>query len=222
MTTNTTQGYRPISKSERNLIIPQFNINGNKNKLDDLTLLIHDTHPDIITIQETKLTPIANSPKIYNFTTVRTDRLHKAGGGLLTLIRDNITFTTTGIPSTFNTHNKELQMIKVHINNTKHTTIANIYILTRDSTSMPYITADTDIQYITKIPHSVLTRDVKHIPLSVTRTLMTSECQTPHYNKHHHQISSRCLTLCTTGNHGELNLHYHQTTTNHQHNQHTT
>ena len=36
--------------------------------------------------------------------------------------------TTTDIPSTINTHNTELQMVKVHINNTKHITIANIYI----------------------------------------------------------------------------------------------
>ena len=50
-------------------------------------------------------------------------------------IRDNITFTTTDIPSTINTHNIELQMVKVHINNTKHITIANIYIPPRDTTS---------------------------------------------------------------------------------------
>ena len=52
-------------------------------------------------------------------------------------------------------------MIKVHINNTKHITIANIYIPPRDSTSTHYKTADTDIQhciqYITSLPHSVLT-----------------------------------------------------------------
>ena len=91
---------------------------------------------------------------------MRTDRLHKAGGGLITLI----TFTTTDIPSTINTHNIELQMVKVHINNTKHITIANIYIPPRDTTSTHYKTADTDIQhciqYITNIPHSVLTGDV--------------------------------------------------------------
>ena len=78
--------------------------------------------------------------------------------------RDNITFTTTDIPSTINTHNIELQMVKVHINNTKHITIANIYIPPRDTTSTHYKTADTDIQhcikYITNIPHSVLTGDV--------------------------------------------------------------
>ena len=100
---------------------------------------------------------------VHTFTTVHTDSLHKAGGGLITLIRD-ITFTTTDIPSTINTHNSEIQMIKVHINNTKHITIANIYIPPRDTTSTHYKTADMDIQhciqYITNIPHSVLTGDV--------------------------------------------------------------
>ena len=95
---------------------------------------------------------------------MRADRLHKAGGGLITLIRDNIAFTTTDIPSIMNTHNTELQMVKVHINNTKHITIANIYIPPRDSTSTHYKAADTDIQhniqYIRNIPHSVPTGDV--------------------------------------------------------------
>ena len=89
---NLTQTHRPSSKSERNLIILQVNTNGLRNKLEELKLLIHDTHAAIITIQETKLTPKA--PKIHNFTAVHTERLHKAGGGLITLIRDNITFTT--------------------------------------------------------------------------------------------------------------------------------
>ena len=48
--------------------------------------------------------------KLYH---VRTDRLHKAGAGLITLIRD-ITFTTTNIPSTINTHTIEFQMVKVY------------------------------------------------------------------------------------------------------------
>ena len=96
-TANTTQTYRPSSKSERNLIILQVNINGLRNKLEALKLLIHDTHADIITIQETKLTPKAKTPKIHNFTSVRTDRLHKAGGGLITLI-------TTGHRGQLNTH----------------------------------------------------------------------------------------------------------------------
>ena len=127
VTTNTTQAHIPSSKSERNLIILQVNINGIKNKLEELKLLIHDTHADIITIQETS-SPL--KPKHAKYITS-----HQAGGGLITLIRDNITFTTTDIPSTINAHNTELQMVKVHINNTKHITIANMYIPPRDSTS---------------------------------------------------------------------------------------
>ena len=110
MTTNITQAHRPSSKNERNLIILQDNINGFKNKLEELKLLIHDTHADIITIQETKLTPKVKTTKVlHKFTTVRNDMFHKAGGGLITLTRDSIAFTTTDIPSTINTHNTELQ-----------------------------------------------------------------------------------------------------------------
>ena len=159
MTTDTTQGHRSSSKSERNLIILQVNINGFKNKLEGLKLLIHDTYTDIITIQETKLTPKAKTPKVHNFTTVRTDRLHKAGGGIITLISDNITLTTTDIHSTIIAHN------------TKHVTIANIYKPPRDRTSTHYKTADTDIQHSYSISQTYHTQS----SLSGTRTLMTIE-----------------------------------------------
>ena len=136
-------------------------------KLEDLKCLIENTHADIITIQETKLTSKSNTPKVPKYTTVLADRPHKSGGGLITLIiliRDNITFTPTDIPSTINTHNIELQMVKVHLNNTKYITIANVYTPPRDSTSTHYKTADKDIQYciqhITTLPHSVFTGDV--------------------------------------------------------------
>ena len=208
----------PSSKSERNRIILHVNINGLRNKLEELKLLIHDTHADIITIQETKLTTKANTPKIHNFTSVRTDRLHKAGGGLITLIRDNITFTTTDIPSTINTHNIELQMVKVHINNTKHITIANIYIPPRDTTS-------------TNIPHSVLTGDVNahstlwhsytddHRGQLIADVISNSDHITLNTNNPTRvpnttlqQTSPRCLTHFTSGHSGQLNTHYHQTT----------
>ena len=70
------------------------------------------------------------------------------------IISDNIALTTADIPSTINTHYIKLQMGKVHINNIKHITIANMYIPPRDSTSTHYKTVDTDIQ------HHVLTGDV--------------------------------------------------------------
>ena len=118
MTTDRTQEHRPSCKSEINLIILQVNINGIKNKLEELKLLIHNTHAYIITIQETKPTHKANTPKVHIFT----DRLYKAGGRLITLIRDNITFTITDRPSTINTHNTELQMVNAHPRTTKQLT----------------------------------------------------------------------------------------------------
>ena len=79
MTTDKTQGHRPSSRSVGNLIILQVNLNGIENKLEELKLLIHVTYADIITFQETRLTPKSNTPKVHNFTTVRANMLHKAG-----------------------------------------------------------------------------------------------------------------------------------------------
>ena len=143
----------------------QVNINGIKNKLLELKLLIHDTHAYIITIQEIKLTHKANTPKVHNFTTVRADRLHNAGGGLIPLIRENITFTTTEIPSTINTHNTELQWSRYTLTTLNISQLhANMYVPPRDSTSIHRKTTDTDIQhcihYTTNIPQSVITGDV--------------------------------------------------------------
>ena len=163
MTTKTTQVHRPSGKSAKNLIILQVNINGIKNKFEELKLLIHDTHADIITILETKLIPKAKTPNVHNFTTVSTDRLHNAGVGSSHSL-ETLTVTTTDIPSTINTHSTVLQIVKVHINKTKHITISNIYIPPRDSSSTDYKTAYTDIQHciqhITNIPHSFRTGEV--------------------------------------------------------------
>ena len=133
MTTDTTQGHRPSSESKRNHII--LSINGIKNKLEEIKLLIHDTHADIITIQVTKLTPIAQTPKVHNFTTVRNDRLHKQEVGSL----HSLETTLHSLQQTYllpSIHKKtEPQMVKVHRNNTKHITI---YIPPLDSTSTHY------------------------------------------------------------------------------------
>ena len=40
-------------------------------------MLIHGTHADSITIQETKLTPKANTPKVHNFTTMREEIINR-------------------------------------------------------------------------------------------------------------------------------------------------
>ena len=99
-------------------------------------------------------------------------------------------------------------MVNVHINNTKHITITNMYIPSPGTISMYYKTADTDIQhniqYITKIPHSVLTGDVNaHSTLwhsytdDHTGQLKADVISNPeHITQTHHKMSN--LTLQQT------------------------
>ena len=157
-----------------------MNINGIRNKVEELKNLVHSTQPDIITIQETKPTQKAKTPKIPHYTTIHTGREHKQGGGLITLIKDDITFTNINIPKSINTHNTELQLIKIHIGKTKDITVANSYFLPRDTTSPHYNTVNTDIVYsirhVTNIPDSILTGDVNaHSTLWYSHTPTTIE-----------------------------------------------
>ena len=56
------------------------------NKQEKLKQLAYTTQPDIITIQDIKLTTTSKTPKITNYTPIRTDRVVKLGGRLLTYI----------------------------------------------------------------------------------------------------------------------------------------
>ena len=112
-TDNTTAPHKqttthPLTNNNRpkdkNIVILQININGISNKIEELKNLVHGTQPGIITIQETKLTQKAKTPKIPHYTTIRKYREHKqGGGGLITLIKVNITFTNINIPKAINT-----------------------------------------------------------------------------------------------------------------------
>ena len=76
-----------------------------------------------------------------------------------------------------------------------------------------YLTFHEHISDICKSTHFHL-RGIGRIRnlLTIDATAPQPECQTPHYNKHHHQTSPRCLTHFTTGRRGQLITHYHQTT----------
>ena len=125
LTTDTTQAHILSSKrGEKNLIMLQVNINGIKNKLEELKMLvIHDTHAYSITIQETssllkqKLPKYITSPPCPPIDCSRRGWAH-------------------------HTHQRQHY---IHYNRqtfdhqyTKHITIANIYIPPRDSTSTHY------------------------------------------------------------------------------------
>ena len=84
-------------------------------------MLIHNTHAYIITIREPSSTI---KQKIPNYIT------SPPCASICTQFTND-----TVSDSSINTHNIVLQMVMVHINNTKHITIANIYMPHRDRLS---------------------------------------------------------------------------------------
>ena len=161
---HTNPTMTPNSPSETNLIIIQININGIRNKIQELQQLINETKADIITIQETKLNSSSKSPNIPGFTEIRKDRTHNKGGGLITYVKNNITFTNNDIPPIINPKITELQIISIHLSQTKMIKIANLYIPPKNSTINTQNSEDDEIsnclKFITAQPSIILTGDI--------------------------------------------------------------
>ena len=168
---STTHSHATTSHPNQKLLaLLQLNINSITNKHEELKLLVTELQPDIITIQETKLKKHNKTPQIPTYSAIRTDRANGKGGGLLTYIKHNITFSDTKIPNFINPINTELQIIQLHITHKKIYTIANIYIPPRNTTSPDHATSDADItsciQYITNLPNSIISGDINaHSPI---------------------------------------------------------
>jgi len=77
----------------------QLNINGIRNKITELKKLIDEENIDIVTIQETKLTPTAKTPNIPNYSSIRNDRNSDKGGGQLNYIKMTSPSLTLTLPS---------------------------------------------------------------------------------------------------------------------------
>ena len=75
--------------------ILQLNANGIRSTVEELKHLMITTQPDVVAIQGSKLTPASRTPQIPHYTAIRTDREHKQGGGLITSIKSDTTFTHT-------------------------------------------------------------------------------------------------------------------------------
>lgn len=86
----------------------------------------------VVSVQETKLTKKAKTPKIQGYTSVRLDRHRGPGGGLLTFIQEHIKFTDVELPQ-IDQSKTETLTIKIHSNPPIH--IANIYIPPRSSSN---------------------------------------------------------------------------------------
>ena len=135
--------------------------------MEELKHLLLTAQPHVDAIQESKLTPASRAPKIPHYTAIRTDRKHKQGGGLITYIKSNTTFTHIKTPQTINTDNTEIQLLKIQTKHFKDITIANIYIAPRNTATPHHTTIDTTdtditncIQYITNIPNSIIPGDI--------------------------------------------------------------
>ena len=69
----------------------QFNTNGIGNKLPELGVVLERNKVNVVVIQESKLSSKSKNHCIRNYTTVRKDRPHGHGGGLLVFIHESIT-----------------------------------------------------------------------------------------------------------------------------------
>ena len=70
-----------------------LNANGIKSKLTELGVVLERNKVKVAVIQESKLSPKSKNPCIQNYTTVRKDRSHGQGGGLLIFIHRSITIS---------------------------------------------------------------------------------------------------------------------------------
>ena len=161
------------SKKKKQLNILQYNINGINTKIEELKQLIEDQSIDIILIQETKLKSTSKTPKIQGFTPIRQDRRNKDGGGLITYVKDNITFTDIKLPQYCNQNTIEAQQIKIHLSNHKQLKLSNTYIAPRDTRNPNHPTLDDDI-----------TNCINHL-IATEQTILTGD-----FNAHHHQWHS--------------------------------
>ena len=88
----------------------QLNANGIGNKLTELGVVMENNKVKVAVIQQSKHTPKSKNPCIQNYTTVRKDRPHGQGGGLLIFIHRSLTFSKqpSSAESLYDPHLEEL------------------------------------------------------------------------------------------------------------------
>ena len=165
----TTQSSTPNTRASKNpttLRILQLNIGGINNKLHELETTIKQHNIDIILLQETLLQTKHRTPTLTGYTPIRRDRHYNTqnkGGGLITYIKNNITFTTIQTPAIFTPTPIEFQAFRIHLTRHKTITISNTYIPPRNTTSHFHQNEDTNIetcvQHILDLPNSLMAGD---------------------------------------------------------------
>jgi len=135
----------PKFSNDTKLSIMQLNINGLQNKFLELKQLVQENSPDIINIQESKLTASSRKFNIPGYTTIRKDREHKIGGGLITYIKEEIAFTEINLNKIKTTNQFEILVVKINLSEKKHYHVTNIYLPPRDN-NLDSITEDREIE----------------------------------------------------------------------------
>ena len=104
--------------------VMQWNCNGLRNHQQELKQHLaseNDRNYDIICIQETRL-KAEHSFSLPGYQSVRKDRINNKGGGLLTLIRDGISFTINTLNSEIEAINVKIKLINGYIS------VVNLYL----------------------------------------------------------------------------------------------
>ena len=122
-------------------------------------------------IQESKLSSKSKNPCIRNYTTVRKDRPHSHGGGLLVFIHESITFSKQpSSPEALSDPHLEEPTIKADIGNTK-LIISNINIPPASSCSNGY---QSSIEHLPTTPDTLILCDFNaHHPSWYSRSTDT-------------------------------------------------
>src|SRR5437867_8046154 len=121
---------------------------------------------DVAVIQETRLHPDTNTPQIPNYSFTRQDRpipasakLKTNGGGLITYIKDNLTFNNT---ASFAIPNIESQTTTIPLTKTKNLIVTNLYLPQNPSTNQQTVDANITTLFtrLTNIPNSLIAGDI--------------------------------------------------------------
>ena len=149
----------------------QLNANGIWNKLTELGVVLERYKVKVAVIQESKLSPKSKNPCIQNYTTVREDRSHGQGGGLLIFIHRSITFSRQPLsPESLSDPHLEELSIKAELGNTK-LIISNVYIPPASSCSNGY---HSSIEHLLTTPDTLILGDFNaHHPSWYSRSTDT-------------------------------------------------
>ena len=165
-----------------------------QHKHNEIEQLAHTTQPNIITVQETKLTTISKTPNISTCTPSFTKGVGKLGGRLVTYIKHNKTLAQLNIST--NIKQKQYRTTYGQYPHQQTKTDHNLCITPQDASSPHYTTLDTKITNC--IQHIIYTQDpILTSIVNVYFTLWYSYTVNVHHFNHKHQFQTSQIKIPT-------------------------